>query len=122
MYGLANALWESETSTEVAEACMHARVLLEDVTITPAGQAGLVDAEGVRYFILDLCFETGRWEDAIWLLARYPDEWTGEWAWGSALVQLRARGFRSKSARTAVVAAIGMNPHVFPLLLGLNTH
>ena len=111
-YGLAIALWMCESEATTSRAIDLWRELLD------SGTDGRTDREGCRYTLLDHLLEAGRWEAVVKLLERYADEWSTEWAWSAALVLLRSRGLRSKTAREALCNAVLCNPHVYPLLLG----
>lgn len=111
-YGLAIALWKCESEATTNRGIEMWMELLE------TGDEGRTDREGCRYNLLDMLLEVGRWEAVVKLMERFSDEWSTEWAWSVALVQLRLRGLRSKTAREALCSAVLCNPYVYPLILG----
>ena len=110
VYGLANALWESEQLPNVREALD----LAEDVL-----NADPQDARWqIKEFLLDVMLEVGAWERLVKLLNRFPNLSTEAWLWSSAFVYFKARGADSKLAHRALERAMEFNPCVIGLLLG----
>lgn len=110
LFGLANALWEAEEPEErVHEAITIGHQL---IAAFPA------DDYEVRKMLMQWLLEVGDWDDALKLLAQFPDDATEPWLWTAVLVTLKAKGPSSKSARAALKRALQLNPEVLPLLLG----
>ena len=118
-FGLANALWELETLEDVAEACTLGERLWAD---RPNMAVGI--------FLLDLYLEQGSWSSALGLLQRLKLVGTTDavqgmdavslevtLAWTAALIRLKKFGYDSETGAKAVCSAIGVNPHVFPILV-----
>ena len=135
-FGLANALWEMETSKDVTEACKLGERILED------GPDNVV----VK-FLLDVYLERGEWASVLDLMHRHgaqqlsssatgtharrdavrmrakaqndleAKEMQDTLAWTTALVRLKKHGVDSDRGAKAVQAAIKVNPYVYPLLV-----
>jgi len=107
-YALAKSVWKLHSEQSTAEAIE---------LLWTAVEAEPLDPNSRRTFLLDLLIESGRWDSCIKLLHFFPDEWSTEWAWSAALIHIRSKGLRSKTAKAAVHSAVQCNPHVFAMML-----
>jgi len=105
-FGLANALWEMETPAHVAEACELGWRVVE----SSGGE------DSVATFLLDLLLESGDWEGAVRLLAKFKARKNDAWLWCTPLVYFKTRGDSSRVAREAATAAMEANPFIAPRL------
>ena len=103
--GLAQALWEMGNQHE---AIGH---LWEMLRLNPG------DNQGVRYLLLSWLLERGDDAQVKQLLNRYPDEITGQWAYGRALHAFRTEGDTPRTRKLRAEARKS-NPHAPDYLLG----
>jgi tetratricopeptide (TPR) repeat protein len=103
--GLALALWEIGRRREAID---H---LWEMLRLNPG------DNQGVRYLLLSWLLETGDDAQVKRLLNRYPDEVTGQWAYGRALHAFRTAG-DTRSSRMLRAEAKKRNPYAQAYLMG----
>lgn len=103
--GLAQVLW---AMGEQPAAAAHMRDMLR---LNPG------DNQGVRYLLATLLLAMG--DDAALekLLEQYPDDWSANWKYTSALLAFRSEG-KSEKANALLKQAIEYNRFVPPYLLG----
>ena len=94
LYGLANALWESESLDNVVEAVAITKLLFNTNDILK---------HTVNDFLLDLLLELGEWEEIVVYLNKMPNNESEKSLFTSALVWFRSRGGDSSTAKKALV-------------------
>jgi tetratricopeptide (TPR) repeat protein len=75
------------------------------------------DNQGVRYVLLDILFLMGDDAGLTKLLKQYPDDWSANWKYTTALSTFRQKGKTSK-ANALLKDAIQHNQFVPPFILG----
>ncbi|HET8521644.1 MAG TPA: tetratricopeptide repeat protein, partial [Thermomicrobiales bacterium] len=75
------------------------------------------DALAIEYLLLNELVHAGRNEDALALAEMYPEEYSTDWLYNTALVKFRLYG-DGIFPRQALMQAHRVSPHVLPYLLG----
>lgn len=105
MEGLASIQWELGLREEAE------RNFREMLRLNPG------DNQGIRYMLLNLLMELGQDDQAGALLKEYPDDWSAESSYTTALLAFREKG-DSPESRQALKKAVKMNRHVPAFITG----
>lgn len=104
--GLGQILWDTGERERAVD------VLSETLDLN------VTDHQGVRYVLLKALFELGRYEDALVIVEKYPDEQSTPMLYAKLLTAYTVHG-DSLLARSAFIAARKHNPYVLDYLTGL---